>query len=531
MNMLIFKNPVIQYENAHNTKMAAVDGKWNRPIIISDSGIQDKINMQTAGAIIPSGASSKEINDIKNVFKSNGVKISCFIDSAAGIVEYYKQQKAINSREKELIIIEVDHHFTDICYVTCKADRYYIKNRLRVDYGIDYVAECLVELPRYKNLSGFTEELSSIIQVQLLRSQLPREKLQVNKNRSIIILKRQDLMRCIRNFLATVMASIDTMMFRENANNGTLLLAGKLWDCPETVQMMKDRYRGRKIVSYKPEVAALLGGVYYVQKYYPMQVSCSIDSKYSTLHHQDIWGVVNRLNRKQKDGYWKLLEAILNREKEVLIECNTQDLYVIYDALRIDYPEIVILWSYAKSSCYRVGTANNPITRFVLSYKNDGVKLLEKIDEKAESILRSCISVRTDCSDHEIVEKLYWHISRFYHYTKEKSATGNFPDYAYTLETLLRCGVCHGYAISMIYLFRKLQIPIRYVGGDADGRSFGGHAWNLISTIDGEYRHLDITWDLEKAQSNRAMKYFLLDDIGMKARKHFWNPQEYPMCI
>jgi len=531
MNMATFSNPVIQYMNSQNIKVAGIDGKWNRPIIISDSGDAEKISIPSVGAIFPSGAPSTERDDIKCLLGLKGVKVSCFIESAIGVAEYYKRQKVINTQDKELIIVDVDQHFTDLCHVKYEADGYLIKNRLRVDYGVDFVADRLVELPRYKNLSDALEELSDVIQTEILRSQLPREKVMMSTKRHVIMLKRQDIVSCIRKFLITIMANIDTMMFRENISKGVLLLSGKLWACPEAVQMMKDRYEGRKIVSYKPETAALLGGVYYLQQYHPMKSSWFIDSTYLVLHHKDVWGEVNKLNRYQKEGYWKLLEAILKREKEVLLKGNMQDLSAIYSALHIDYPETGILWSYTKSRCYRVGTSKDPFIKFILSYKETGVNLMKKIDEKAETILRSIVFDRTAYSDHEIIEKIYWYISRCYHYTKEKTPTGEFPDYAYTLETLLRCGVCHGYAISMIYLLKKMQIPIRYVGGDADGSSFGGHAWNLISTIDGGYRHLDITWDLEKAQRNKEMKYFLLDDIGMKARKHFWNPQEYPMCI
>lgn len=529
--MTTFSNPVIQYMNSQNIKVAGIDGKWNRPIIISDSGDVERILMPSVGAVVPSGAPSTERDDIKRLLGLKGVKVSCFIESAIGVAEYYKRQKIINTQEKELIIVDVDQHFTDLCCVKYAADRYFIKNRLRVDYGVDFVADCLVELPRYENLSDDLEELSNVIQTEILRSQLPRKKVMVGTKQHVIMLKRQDIVNCIRKFLINIMANIDTMMFRENISKGVLLLSGELWVCPESVQMMKDRYEGRKLVSYKPETAALLGGVYYLQQYHPITSSCFIDSTYFTLHHKNVWGEVNKLNRYQKEGYWKLLEAVLKREKEVLLKGSTQDLYEINNALSIDYPEIDILWSYTKSSCYNVGTRRNPFIKIILSYKGTGENLMKKIDEKAETILRSIVFDRTAYSDHEIIEKMYWYISRCYHYTKEKTSAGKFPDYAYTLETLLRCGVCHGYAISMIYLLKKLQIPIRYVGGDADGRSFGGHAWNLISTIDGGYRHLDITWDLEKAQRNREMKYYLLDDIGMKARKHFWNPQEYPMCI
>lgn len=53
----------------------------------------------------------------------------------------------------------------------------------------------------------------------------------------------------------------------------------------------------------------------------------------------------------------------------------------------------------------------------------------------------------------------------------------------------------------------------------------------MVQIIDGSYRHMDITWDLEKAQKGKEIGYYLLDDIEMKARRHFWNVQDYPVCI
>lgn len=176
MNMATFSNPVIQYMNSQNIKVAGIDGKWNRPIIISDSGDAEKISIPSVGAIFPSGAPSTERDDIKCLLGLKGVKVSCFIESAIGVAEYYKRQKVINTQDKELIIVDVDQHFTDLCHVKYEADGYLIKNRLRVDYGVDFVADRLVELPRYKNLSDALEELSDVIQTEILRSQLPREK-------------------------------------------------------------------------------------------------------------------------------------------------------------------------------------------------------------------------------------------------------------------------------------------------------------------------------------------------------------------
>ena len=304
-----------------------------------------------------------------------------------------------------------------------------------------------------------------------------------------------------------------------------------MWVYQEAIQLIKSRYPKHKVVSYRPEVAALLGCSYYFQGNSITHAMCSFADNYDKLHYKDIWGEVNRLSKVQQEGYWRILETVFEGRKEVLLKGNSDDLYKMYYALHIDFPEVCIIWSYTKSRYYSTGTKMDSYIKLILCYKPSGRKLLATINSKADEILRNCIYQNEAYSDRTLIQRIYFYISEHYHYTKDELSTGEYPNYAYTIETLMRCGVCHGYATSLIYLFRKLQIPILYVGGDADGRKFGGHAWNMIQTEDGGFRHLDITWDLEKARNHRIMEHYLLDDIAIRARRHFWNVQDYPACV
>lgn len=62
--------------------------------------------------------------------------------------------------------------------------------------------------------------------------------------------------------------------------------------------------------------------------------------------------------------------------------------------------------------------------------------------------------------------------------------------------------VCAGYAAAMSYLLRQYGIECAYVVGNIIGGT--PHAWN-VAKLDGEYYHLDITWD-DGSNTNQTEK-------------------------
>lgn len=218
----------------------------------------------------------------------------------------------------------------------------------------------------------------------------------------------------------------------------------------------------------------------------------------------------------------------MDRKSEIVFQGKEEDIYLIYQALRLDYPEIEVIWDYQQSGYFKnIIAGNSCIIKMFLKYKKDCDLLLRQIDDKVNQIIRKC-SGKGLTSDEELVKAVYKSLSEEYIYSKERNTDGTYPDYAYTLEALLKNGVCRGYAVAMVYILKKLQIPVMYISGDADGQEFGGHAWNLVQNIEGKYRHLDVTWDLGKPENK--FNYFYLDDIQMRARRHFWDVRKFPKC-
>lgn len=472
--MTKFTNIVVEYnEDTGQMRVAGVNKEWNREMIISDCEVPEELKGKKATFLYPYGAVEREKNALKKQAQNYQITPVWSVDAVNGITAFYKKQKALRSTDKEIITVDVHQKFAEIGYLKAKGRFYKIEETQRTDF-------CMGE---------------------------------------------------DKEVLHQVLAETRMLLYRRQISNAVILLAGKIWLQQEAVQLVKDRFKDCRVASYRPNVAALLGSVIYMKNYTIISTGCSLPEGYELYHYRGFWGKVSKLKDYQKEGYWKILEAVMDGEKEVRIRGTMKDLECIYEALSIDHPEICIIWEYVKSVCYLEKIHKTDFIKIVIEYNSSGKSLLSRINSKVNEILRECTDRNNTWSDSEIIKKLYMYVAGNYCYTKEKNIDGKFPEYTYTLETLLRNGVCHGYAISMIYLARKVQLEIGYVGGKADGAKFGGHAWNMIQTISGGYKHLDITWDLGKRGSENEMKYYIVDDIGMRARRHFWKVQDYPRCV
>ncbi|MEK5330454.1 transglutaminase domain-containing protein [Lysinibacillus sp. FSL W8-0992] len=102
--------------------------------------------------------------------------------------------------------------------------------------------------------------------------------------------------------------------------------------------------------------------------------------------------------------------------------------------------------------------------------------------------------------------------------------TKSSPHSAYTV-LAEHGGVCQGYALLAHTLLQKLGFETQYIVGYV-GKE--GHAWNLVK-LDGQWYHLDTTWNDPVPDRNGAIRYqyFLVDDRTM-ARDHTWIANDYP---
>lgn len=87
-------------------------------------------------------------------------------------------------------------------------------------------------------------------------------------------------------------------------------------------------------------------------------------------------------------------------------------------------------------------------------------------------------------------------------------------------------GSCEAYSAMLCVMLEMAGIPARFVTGSAGGP----HAWNL-ALIDGDWYHIDATWDDpivgDGARQVISHAYFCLSDDEL-ARTHRWNRAAYP---
>lgn len=99
-------------------------------------------------------------------------------------------------------------------------------------------------------------------------------------------------------------------------------------------------------------------------------------------------------------------------------------------------------------------------------------------------------------------------------------------------------GICWVYAYVYQELCNRIGLYCDNVGGEAKGiiystdtPSWMGHDWNIVE-IDGNYYHVDVTWDDPLPGGTLRYDYFLLSDDELKElNDHSWNAEDHPECL
>ncbi|KUP25178.1 hypothetical protein AWJ19_29800 [Paenibacillus sp. DMB5] len=110
-------------------------------------------------------------------------------------------------------------------------------------------------------------------------------------------------------------------------------------------------------------------------------------------------------------------------------------------------------------------------------------------------------------------------------YDYDNYLNGSIPEESYTEYgiLILHTGVCQGYAVTMKMLLDLAGVENFYISGT--NYAGAGHAWNIV-VVDGEYYHLDATWDdpVPNMPGYIGDKYFLVTDEQM-ALDHIWDEE------
>ncbi len=139
------------------------------------------------------------------------------------------------------------------------------------------------------------------------------------------------------------------------------------------------------------------------------------------------------------------------------------------------------------------------------------------IDEEISEILSY---VSDGMSEQEKALAVHDYIVSYYEYDYENYKAGTSSAYSHRSGGLIKHGtaVCEGYAYAYKYIMNLLGMDCSVVSSNEMN-----HAWNIIK-IDGEYYHVDCTWDdpVYDTPGRAIHKNFLLsDDMIRKEQKHY----------
>ena len=171
-------------------------------------------------------------------------------------------------------------------------------------------------------------------------------------------------------------------------------------------------------------------------------------------------------------------------------------------------------------------TLDDDNTILVVGYQYTPEELAEKLEKEAEeqavvdAAIASCVT--NGMSDYEIAKALHDYLATHNEYDM-RLYSGNLPALSRTSYGALvnRTSVCAGYALAYERLMDQVGIPCEYVTGMTTN---GYHAWNIVQ-IDGEWYHVDVTWDdpTPDREGYVRYKYFLKSDKAMSRDHISWE--------
>lgn len=179
------------------------------------------------------------------------------------------------------------------------------------------------------------------------------------------------------------------------------------------------------------------------------------------------------------------------------------------------------------------------VAELKLQYQFPKEKIIDmraETDSKANDIIKNII--KPVMSDYEKVLAVHDYVIKSSRYDRLNAAADTVPAEEHEAYGVLvkGIGVCDSYAKAVKLLLEKADVQSIIVEGSKVGdslQSLGGpdHAWNIVK-LDGEYYHVDATWDdaAEERDSIELLYHHLnLNDEEMQ-KTHVWDKSKYPAC-
>ena len=221
--------------------------------------------------------------------------------------------------------------------------------------------------------------------------------------------------------------------------------------------------------------------------------------------------------------YDLIQKALLSTSNNILIPLgyDSDEVFAAIREIVLNEPEIL----FYKSCTYR----SDGFLTFKYSKPKDFIKKSqEELQKKANDIISSII--KPNMTDFEKELAIHDHIINNCKYDIENFEAGTIPPESHSAYGALIEGtaVCEGYAKAMKLLMDRAGVDSLVVTGQSKTQL---HAWNLVK-IDGDYYHVDSTWD-DPVSENRKQTlqhtYFNLNDEEISV-DHYWEIIDYPSC-
>lgn len=246
-------------------------------------------------------------------------------------------------------------------------------------------------------------------------------------------------------------------------------------------------------------------------------------NKIKTTNIQSIEKMNSQENSPNEQLYFDIYSALDSLKDEIDVSKYSSDsnkIFSIRQKVLDDYPEI-FYFTHEGSYYY-----TNGILKFKYLYaKEDITDMRSKLKVKVDGIIQGIVKDGMT----EIEEELAFHdyLVLNTQYDEENYNAGTIPKEDHTAYNVLinGTGVCDGYAKSMKLLLNRVGIECLIVQNYTMS-----HAWNIVK-IDGEYYHLDVTWDdpIPDRKNKISYKYFNLSNNVMNF-DHEWTTSDYPSC-
>lgn len=240
----------------------------------------------------------------------------------------------------------------------------------------------------------------------------------------------------------------------------------------------------------------------------------------------------SKLNTKAQMFYRKLVSYFNNGEASVKapLFMSTEDVADIVKAVSYDHPELFYVdfrhLSFLKipagivyQARYRIPSSMRP-------------SIIANIEKKLTSVIDSlnALEMRSELEKFRAIHN-YLVKNTNYNFAAARNPD-SYPS-AYSIEGVLleRQAVCEGISKAFKLICDRLSINALIAYGVSSLDGIGAdmpHAWNIVE-INGEYSHIDVTWDIGVSEPCKRTRYdyFCISDDWLKADHEF---EGYPEC-